>query len=187
MNNNLYEFSKGPSNLIFHKVFYYLFTILKLISTCGIAFSLVLAFSIDNNWYIVALIFVLSLIITWLSTKYFYNYYDYTYVSGSVRIVKIVNNKYRRLVTDFDAKNIISFGKVFGSTYNKYADDKSVKKYYASPDAITENDICIYYYENGEKALLFMPKDDRFLYVLSRYTGNRKIDEDFLKTIKNND
>ena len=40
---------------------------------------------------------------------------------------------------------------------------------------------------NGVDNLLIMPYDEGFLSVLIRYTGNRKLDKDFLESLKTNE
>ena len=187
MNYNLYEFSKGPEKLKFHKTMYAIFSTLKYVNLAIIIIALIIAFSINNTGYFIAVLFLLSYILSWYVAKLFYNYYDYSFVEGSIRVIKVEHNKTRRLVVNFDAKNIISYGKVFGETFEKYNKNKTVKKYYACVDNATDNDLCIAFSNNGVDNLLIMPYDEGFLSVLIRYTGNRKLDKDFLESLKTNE
>ena len=185
MNNNLYEFSKGPTNLKFHKTMYVIFSVLKYLNLTVIAFALVIGFSLNNVGYFFAVLFLASYLLSWYVARFFYNYYDYSYVDGSIRVIKVQHNKTRKLVVNFDAKNIVAIGKVFGETFEKHHKNKAVKKYYACADNATESDIRIYFSENGVNSLLIMPYDELFISVLVRYTGVRKLDKDFTETKQN--
>ncbi|MBO5713272.1 MAG: hypothetical protein J6R88_03640 [Clostridia bacterium] len=187
MNYNLYEFSKGPTNIKFHKLVYGMLTAFNYATILFLAVSLVIAISMDNWAYVSVAVFLGAYFLTKYILKHFYNFYDYTFVSGSVRIIKVENNKRRRLLSNFDAKNMVSLGKVGGETYTKYVSNKQITKIVACPDGVCDDDIAIYYSENGENKLLIIPFDEMFLAVLTRYTGNRKIDKDFLETLKSND
>ena len=185
MNYNLYEISVSPKNDKFQKTLYIIFTILKYLNLTVIGVSLVLTVSLFTYFIVVALIFVVSYLICLYFSSKFYNYYDYSFVGGSIRIIKVVNNKMRRLTIDFDAKNIISIGNVFGETYNKYYKDKSVKNLFASPNAFTEDDIVIYFNKSGKDYLLFLQYDEGFMTVITKYIGTKKLDKDFIEKIKN--
>jgi hypothetical protein len=186
MNKNLYEFSKGPEKEKFHKVMHIIFKILQYLNLAIVGVSLVFAFSVTNVGYFFAVVFALSAILAWFVSTKFYNFYDYSYVEGSIRVIKVLNNQTRRLVVNFDAKNIISYGNIFGETYEKRYNDKSVKKHYASPISLGENDLAILYSENGTYNLLLMPYDENFVAVLSWATGKTKMDKEFKeKLIKN--
>ena len=185
MNNNLYEVSKGPENLKFHKTLYVIFEILKYLNIIVVALALILAVSISNTFFIVVALFAGSWLLAWWVGSKFYNFYDYCYVDGSVRIIKVIHNRTRRLVINFDAKNINSYGLVDGETYAKYIKDKSVKKLYASPDGLTIEDIAVYLTSNGIDYLLLIKYDETFMATLMRNTGVRKLDKSFIEKVKN--
>lgn len=184
MRNNLYEISVAPKNPGQQKTFLLIFNILKYLNLAVIGVCLVIAFSIYNLFYIVALLFVLSYILCLRISRMFYNFYDYTFVDGSIRIIKVVNNKMRRLVIKFDAKDIISVGNLFGETYNKRIKDKTVKNLFASPNPLTENDIAIYLSSGGKEYLLMLEYDEFFIVNVLRSSGINKLDKDFADKIK---
>lgn len=185
MNYNLYEVSVGPKNEKTQKTFFVIFSILKYLNLAIIGLSLVLAISLNNLFYVIAVIFILSYLLCMFFSKKFYNFYDYSFVGGSVRIIKVVNNKIRRLTTDFDARNIISLGNLFGETYDKYIKDKNVKKLFASPNPLTENDIAIYFNKNGNDFLLLIEYDEQLIAAITKSIGAKKLDKSFIEKIKN--
>lgn len=61
--------------------------------------------------------------------------YDYTFVSGELRIVKVFNVNRRKLVTKISNENILQLGDVDSSSYNRLAGDPTNKQVVCTPNA----------------------------------------------------
>ena len=62
----------------------------------------------------------------------YYLDFDYTFVTGSVRIAKIIHSKKRRALIKFEASEIIQLGKVGSDSYNKLEKSPDTKKLFAT-------------------------------------------------------
>ena len=80
--------------------------------------------------------------------------YDYCFVSGELRISKVININKRRLVAKFDVEDIVQLGDV---------DSPSFDRFYADP--ASKN---VFYTSNAEAA------DGKFfMYILAEYNGRK--------------
>lgn len=80
--------------------------------------------------------------------------YDYCFVSGELRISKVININKRRLVAKFDAEDIVQIGDV---------DSPSFDRFYADPTS--KNVFCT---SNAEAA-----EGKFFMYILAEYNGKK--------------
>ncbi len=80
--------------------------------------------------------------------------YDYCFVSGELRISKVVNINKRRLIARFDVENIVQLGDV---------DNPSFERFFADPTS--KNVFCT---SNTEAA-----EGKFFMYILAEYNGKK--------------
>ena len=80
--------------------------------------------------------------------------YDYCFVSGELRISRVININKRKLVARFDSEDIIQIGDVENSSFERFSHDPTVKTVLC-----TSNDAPI----NGKF----------FMYVLANYNGKK--------------
>ena len=65
--------------------------------------------------------------------------YDYTIVSGSVRIAKVINDVKRKPVIKFSNENIDKIGKLNSETYQNYKKTPNIKEVYLTKNMIPED------------------------------------------------
>lgn len=112
----------------------------------------------------------------------FYVDYDYTFVSGSIRISKVIKNCKRKSLLVFEAKDIETLGKVGSETYEKYENTPGIK-----PLVLTSNDTpaegkAFYYLIagiDGEKKLLILECTELFMVNILKFTSRSVLEKDY--------
>ncbi|MBR3804524.1 MAG: hypothetical protein IKJ14_04205 [Clostridia bacterium] len=180
-NNKYYEFNIQPTNEKRDLFFMGFFKIFKIISIILAVFFAVIAFFLWNFGWIVAGFFLLSaFIFNYLQGK-FYSFYDLVFVDGDITVVKVINNKKRRVLKKFSVKSIVKIGFAGGEAYELNVNKKQVKKLYLT-STVTDQDVCMIV-EDMQKYMIIMPFDDRFLSCIMRFTGSIKFEKEFLNGI----
>ena len=183
-NSSLYEYSVAPNNQTFQKTMMITLKAFRYLNIAACIFFLILAFGYNTYFVILAGITAVAAIVLFFGGRLFYNFYDISYVSGSVRIIKVINNAYRRLAVTFDTKDILAVGKIFGEPFDKYSKDKSVKRIYASASRLTENDFCVLCYTKFGTTIVYMQYDEKFISYLLRGAGVKVFDKDFIEYLR---
>lgn len=88
----------------------------------------------------------------------FYNEFDYSFVSGNIRISKIIANRKRKLLYKFDTKDIEKVGYYDSETYNNYQKSPGVKSVYLTSNHTPADGKDFFYIvanvKNGKKLML---------------------------------
>lgn len=107
--------------------------------------------------------------------------YDYTYVTGSIRISKVINNKKRSFVIKFDVRDVEMMGRYDSPTYQKYSN-------ITKPTILTSNEqpdqgkAFFYIVVNcPEKKLLVLECTETFIANILKETGVRTLEKESLK------
>lgn len=179
MNEILYEESVEPKNLKMQKTFYTVYSILMWIS---IAVSIVLVCFgglIFTPFLVLLILFVISAIIfAFVRTRVYYCV-DYTFVSGSTRIIKVVNYKRRKKVLVFDAKEVDTVGKVGSETFEKLFKTPNLKKVYATPNSSFDDAYYVFLTQNGVKYMVIMECKETYLSHLVSFAGRNVVEKDY--------
>lgn len=129
-----------------------------------------------------AIMFFLSGFLVGRLKNRFYVDYDYTFVTGSIRIAKIIKNYKRRGIIKFDCSNIEKLGKYASGTYNKYERMPGIKKLILTSN-YTATDGKEFYYlvvnVEGDKKLLVMECSETFMVNILKFANKSIIEEDF--------
>ncbi len=183
MESSIYEFSLQPNKPKLQKFLYITFEILSLIQMVILLVNIIVFFVVET---VVWLLGVFSAMITFMLLRNcFYNFYDYSYVDGEVRISKLVNNKYRKKVVRFNCRNVVSIGKVNGETYNNHNRDNVTRKIYAkSRFSVTDKDIVVLFEQDSRLYLLIMANDETFTSLMIKSAGVKKLDKDYIAYLK---
>ena len=184
MNNNMYEFSVPPVNEKFQKMCYNLISVFMVIDIIlgVLAFFMGLYFI---DLFILAIMLAVIAVVLFFVRKKFYNFYDYIFIDGSIRIIRVVNNVKRKKVLVFDVKDIKSIGMLGGSTHEKFNTNKEVKKLYGmGKGELLEGDYVFNVYIDGTNYLLFLRQNETFLRYIVKMIGITKFDKDFIEKIK---
>ena len=109
--------------------------------------------------------------------------YDYTFISGSIRIAKVIKDIKRRTVIKFDTYNIEKIGYYNSLTYKKYECFAGINKQILTKN-LTPLDNKNFYYVvvnvNGQKNLLIIECTQQFIVCILRFSKKSILEEGFL-------
>lgn len=106
--------------------------------------------------------------------------YDYSFLSGSIRVAKVPKNGYRRGVIKFDAVQIERIGKVDSVVYNNLSHMPGVKKYNLTCNTSSSNDVTLYYMfvrHEGMKKLLIFDCSKIFIATVLRFCNRNVLEK----------
>lgn len=109
--------------------------------------------------------------------------FDYTFVSGSVRISKVMNDIKRKHILNFDTHQIEKIGKVGSETYEKYKNMTDVSEKIFTLNKTPEDGKLFYYIviNNPDKTILVLECTEKFIAHIVSFTNNRNLIEDNFK------
>ncbi len=172
---------------------YNIFKTLSIISyVCVVLWILIFVFPFDfgqgnlilNLLFLIIppALFVFSGIVIGKMKNRFYVDYDYTFVTGSLRIAKVIKNIKRKPVMKFDVTNIERIGKYGSKTYNKYSLMPGVVKMILTSNVTPTEGKDFYYIVvnlDGIKKLLILECTEMLMVNILRFTNRGIIEEDF--------
>ena len=179
MNEVLYEESAQPKNLKTQKTIYVVYTIFMWIS---IVFAVFLA-CIGGLFYVPLLILIImsiaSAVLFWFIRSKTYYCVDCIFVSGSTRIIKVINFKRRKKILIFEAKEVETVGKIGSETFERLYKTPGIKKIYATPNKYVEDGYYVYLTQNGIKYLVCLECKETYLQHLVAFAGRNVIEKDY--------
>ncbi|HCH74169.1 MAG TPA: hypothetical protein DEV87_03185 [Clostridiales bacterium] len=169
--------------------YYILLTLGALSFAAGILWFLIALFNTEFGkgsiiLNILFLIFPTALFIgfTVVALKFKNNFcidYDYTFITGSVKIAKVVKDVKRYPVISFETGEIEKLGKVGSDTYERYASSPDLDKIVVTSNEYPEDGKDFYYIvvnTGGSKKLLFAECTKDFIKLLLRYSSKTVLD-----------
>ena len=109
--------------------------------------------------------------------------YDYTFITGSIRISKVINTIKRKNLYNFETSSIEKIGKFDSDTYLGYANNKEIKKVVVTPnDTPSEGKDFYYFAVNGlaeQKVLLILECSKTFIANVMKFTNRYVLEKDF--------
>ena len=179
MREVLYEESANPSNLKTQKIFYCLYTgfmwfMIVLAFFCFIFFTMVP----QLFWFPLVFTIASAILSAVLRTKIYYCI-DCIFVSGSTRIVKVVNFKKRKKVIVFEANEVMQVGKMTSDSYEKLATMTSIKKVYCTPNKYIDDGFYVHIIQNNQAYLLILECKETYLQHLVSFAGRQVIEKDY--------
>lgn len=112
----------------------------------------------------------------------FYVDYDYTFVSGSVRVSKVIKNSKRKFILKFDYDTIEKIGKYGSDTYDKYEKTPGIKKIILTSNTEPSDGKDFYYivvnHEDAKKLLIF-ECSEIFIVNILKFANRLVIEKDF--------
>ena len=112
--------------------------------------------------------------------------YDYSFVSGELRISKVVNINKRKLLTRFEADSIIQIGDVDSTSYDRFRADPNVKKVICtSNDEASEGKFFMYILveQEGRKLYVLECREELLLNIM-RFAKRTTLDRDYVSQAK---
>lgn len=182
MRDEFYEGSVGPQNEKSQKTFYVFYNVLFIISIIAFVFTFYLWFMIGDLGFVV--LFCISLVfavIFFFIRRKLYLFFDYTYISGEVRIIKVVNGKTRRKFLFIDCKSISQVGKVGSQSFTKLYESKQNKLKIATPNGMHAEKQLYYILAmvNGENVLAILECEETLLAYIVSYRGKTVLEKDY--------
>lgn len=114
--------------------------------------------------------------------------YDYTFISGSIRVAQVIKHVKRKFIMEFEAREIEKIGKVGSSTYNSYL------KIPVEVNVLTSNkepskEKSLYYFvvnTEGKKYLLTFELTEKFVATIIKFLNKSSLlDDEYIKEIRN--
>ncbi len=177
MREVLYEESANPSNLKTQKIAYSIYNALMWLMIAASFFTFII-------WLYTGILFLLiftvvSAIVFKLIKSKIYYCIDCIFVSGSTRIVKVVNFKKRKKIIVFEANEVVQVGKMTSESYLKVEKTPNIKKIYGTPNKYIDDGFYVYLVQNGQPYLLILECKETYLQHLVAFAGRQVIEKDY--------
>lgn len=177
---------------------YNLIKVFSILSYVIFGFWLFISFNfygLTTVWF-VDLLFILVPAVMFLSSgiilgklkNKFYVEYDYTFVSGELRISQVIKNIKRKFILKFDVKTIEKLGFYGNETYLKYEKMPGIsKKILTSNISATEGKDFYYIvvYVQNDKKLLVLECTEELIVNIIKFSNKAILDEQFSSELKN--
>ncbi len=181
MREVLYEETIMPTNYKFQKAVYIVYTIFEIAAIIIASISLYFGLLIAPQILLITAFFGLTAFVFGFFKRKIYYCVDCTFVTGSTRLIKVVNFKQRKKILTFEANEVQKIG-VFGDdSSQKFYADKSVKKIFATPNRNAEDYFYIFVYQSGLKYLVILDCKQTFIDNLVDFTGKQVLEKGQLK------
>ena len=134
----------------------------------------------------IALSLTLAIVFLNLKNRFVVDY-DYIFVSGSIRVSKVIKNFKRKFVIKFETSNIEKLGLYDSETYNQYLKVPGIKKTILTLNSTPEEGKDFYYMVvnvNDTKNLLIFECKELFIVNVLQFSNKAIIEPDFAKNHK---
>lgn len=189
MNEVLYEETAFPVGYAKQKIYLIICKVVTWLFFLTAAFFVFLAIyftPVTDGMIIVPLIFAVWFVLAgvlfiWLRKK-FYNCYDFIFISGEVRIIKVINTKKRKRILIFDSKDVIQVGRYGSESFEKLAKSPDMKRLYVPSNKTEYEGKPKYYigvYVDGVKYLLVLECTEKLLKHILQFAGKPVLEKEF--------
>ena len=192
MIESFYEESAKVQNKKSAAIKYHLFNILSVISflVSGIwAFIVIYTVEFGKGSLIVNilfsvlpfLLFIMCGIIASRLKNRFYVDYDYVFITGELRVSKVIKEMMRVDVTKFLAKDVEKIGKYGSDTYNRYELMPDITKKIFTNNLTPEEGKDFYYIvvNSDGKNLYIFECTEKLIVQILKYSNKKVVEEDF--------
>ncbi len=179
MREVLYEESANPYNLKTQKILYIVYTVFIVMTTVFAALFFLLGFYVHVSFLIFMAFAILSDVLFVFLRRKIYYCVDLTFVSGSTRIVKVVNYRRRKKIITFEANEVVQVGKIGSDSFEKLAMSPQIKKIYATPNRYLEEGFYVQVNQGGVNYLVLAECKEDYLQNLVLFTGRKVIEKDY--------
>ncbi len=108
--------------------------------------------------------------------------YDYTFVSGSIRLSKVINQIKRKNIMKFDTSDILQLGKYGSDSYEKIESSPNVKKIILTSNIeASEGKEFFYLHINkeGDHKLLIFECTEKFMATVLKFSNKTILEKDY--------
>ncbi len=187
MRSDLYENTAAPQNLKTQTVFYKIYNV-AFIVCCVIIFillnvCLIVEIKAIPSLLIIAGFFLISAIICSFIKRRLLMFFDYSYISGEVRIIKVINGKSRKRFLIFQCRDIYKIGNVGSEDFEKIYCASNVKKKIATPNGFNANNKLYYIAAKvgSDNYLIVLECDETFISYVINASGRTVVEKNFKK------
>lgn len=184
-NSSFLEISIAPNNEEKERSKYLTLYALKIVAIALAVISFLGAFLLHIVFCFPFALFVFAtFVIAYFQSKS-YNYYDYCFVMGSVRIDKVENNKKSKPFAYFDCNKILKAGNVNSAFFLENLQTKQYKVFKATQNDLTEYDTVFLVQGVKEVKIVILQFNEKFLSKILSCSLLQNYDREYLKLISN--
>ena len=151
------------------------------IFVCFFIYDITLA-SVIVNVISTVLPFVVFLFLGILCLRFKNNFciqYDYTFISGSIRIDKVIKNIKRVPKYNFEYNQIDMIGRFASDTYFQFGSNPDVNRELLTADSSSVDLFYLCVTISGEKNILILQCTEKFIAHIIKFTGKTVLEKDF--------
>lgn len=129
-------------------------------------------------WLVMAAVMIFAAVFLARKKHVFFLSYDYTFVSGDLRISKVFNNRRRKHLYNIPTDRIIKMGRVGSDSYVKTKASPDTKEEILTPNTEAEEDKEFFYIHaqtNVGKRVLVLECRIQLIYTILRYMNRPNI------------
>ena len=112
--------------------------------------------------------------------------YDYSFISGTIRVSRVIANLKRKNIYDFEFRKIEKIGYYDSETYNKYQKSPGVKCVYLTANKTPMENKDFYYIVanvDGDKKLLVLECTETLIVNVLKFSNKTILDEEYIKEL----
>ena len=182
MREDFYENSVGPQKEKSQRIFYKFYTALFVLAIISFVLFLIIWSWVGDTGFVVLFAFsAIFAVVCFLVRRRLLTYFDYTFVSGEIRIIKVINGKTRRKFLIFDSKSIDQIGKVGSNSFEKLLNSPGYKVKMATPNGYNaEKQLYnVAATIDGIKQIVILECEEKFLTFIVAHRGRNVIEKDY--------
>ena len=133
-------------------------------------------------WGVLFAIMVVGAIFLFIKRHSFYLSYDYTFVSGELRISKVIHNRKRKLLYRLSDDKLIMIGRIESETYKKLKASPDSKEDILTPNVEAEEGKEFFYIQaatNVGKRILVLECRPQMISTILRFTRRNILESEF--------
>ena len=133
-------------------------------------------------WGVMFAVMIAGSIFLFIKRHAFFPSYDYTFVSGELRISKVLHNKKRKLLYRLSDDKLIMIGRVGSETYKKLKASPDNKEDILTPNNEASEDREFFYIQaatNAGKRILIFECRAQLISTILRYTRRNILESEF--------
>lgn len=133
-------------------------------------------------WAVLCALMIACAIFLFIKRHSFFLSYDYTFVSGELRISKVFHSRKRKLLYRLSDDKLILIGRVDSETYKKLKASPDTKEDILTPNSEAEDDREFFYIQaatNVGKRILVLECRPQLLSTILRYTRRNILESEF--------
>ena len=182
MRDDFYECSVAPEREGFQRTIYTIYSVVFVLTLIFFFITFFAWTMLGDTGFI--LLFATSLIcavVVFLLRRKLCLYFDYTYISGELRLIKVINGKTRRKFLIFDCKQISQIGKVGSDYFSKLKESGQYKLKIATPNGLYANSQLYYVAATieNEQILIILECEEKLLSYIVSTRGKSIIEKDY--------